>query len=158
MDIFVALPNHLRPTLSKKGLKKGRKESPRNYRDRIMITDIGEILIEIAFQKPQSRSIKLVKAYDYYPWRMQLVYGKFALEASSLIFGDSNWQSLVEICPINTKDQGKNKNFIELMKTIEKGLGRKPWESNYWKQENWNNLNKTKGLDQVMIKEQWRKL
>ena len=152
---FIVFPNHLRPSYSKKGLYKGKLSSPRNFKDRLMLTDVGAVFLETIRARGLTPNMILKWDRDYFPWMIRAKVGKIEFELRGEIIGASSWQSIIEITPEAGPDNSRRRYADSILADFRKKLGREPWESPYWSDEDVLELSKKKNTTLAEVKLQW---
>ena len=152
---FIVFPNHLRPSYSKKGLYKGKLVSPRNFKDRLMLTDVGAVLLDTIRARGLTPKMVLKWDRDYFPWMMELKAGKLEFELRGEIIGASSWQSIIEIIPDEGSKTSPKRSIDRILADFRKRLGREPWESPYWSDGDMMELGKKKNITLAEAKLNW---
>ena len=152
---FIVFPNHLRPSYSKKGLYKGKLLSPRNFKDRLMLTDVGAVFLDTIRARGLTPKMVLKWDRDYFPWMIELKAGKLDFEFRGEIIGGSSWQSIIEIAPDAGSGISRKRYADSILADFRKRLGREPWESPYWSDEDIMELGKKKNITLAEVKLQW---
>lgn len=152
---YIVFPNHLRPSCSKKGLRKGKILSPRNFKDRLMLTDVGDNFLKTVRRKGSQPNIRLTWERDYFPWSMIIELGEVSFKLSAEMIGTSTWQSLIEISPDFKNGPSSIGVVDDVLTRFRKRLGRHPWESPYWSENDIVELYNVKGYSLNDIKQTW---
>lgn len=153
---LIALPNHLRPTLSKKGLKKGVSRHAETFKDRLMLTDVGEIFLELIRKRHSGFKIDLVNSRDYYPWCLSFTLNRYRVTLQSEVIGTSNWQSFIVFEPSTFRNSSDKKDYIVLMKQFLKAMKRDPCNSMYWSTEDWEEFYSLRALNKTKMDSMWK--
>ena len=150
------MPNHLRPSMSYKGLSASRLETPRTFTDRIYLTDIVEKFWEAVSGNDGSASIKLLWRKRYFPWRIKIQLPEGSILLSSKLLGDSSWSSVIEMRFSDFEGNG-SATIDKVLEAFVASLGRPPFESQYWDDKLWQKFAETNGITRQHVEAGWER-
>jgi len=133
-------------------LKKGWLKSPKNFKDRLMLTDVGEAFFDALRSRKGRSEFGLRWVRDYYPWSISVDLDGLLLSLESEVIGGSNWQSVIIISP---QSPGKDQSLHRLMRAFSTRLGRDPLDTPYLSELEFMELFERKGMALVEMKESW---
>ena len=148
------MPNHLRPSTSYKGLVKGNLETPRNFTDRIYLTDIADSLISVLQKNITDVNFKILWHRGYFPWRIKIRLLNGTILLTGKMYGDSTWTSAVTMLFKNL-EPASNGEIKSVMKGFVEKLGRPPYESPYWTDDTWLSFTRTHKIARRRVEESW---
>jgi hypothetical protein len=142
--------------MSYKGLSASRLETPRNFTDRIYLTDIVETLWKVISGTDDGSSIKLLWRKRYFPWRISITLPEGSILLLAKLLGDSSWTSVIEMQFSDFEGNGTAKvekvitEFVVL-------LGRPPYESQYWNDNVWSTFVNAYNISRNQVEGAWTK-
>lgn len=137
---------------------KGLFVSPRNFKDRLMMTDVGESFFNTLKENGKKLEFRLEWNKDYYPWLIQVKVDNVPLLLQTEVIGKTNWQSLVTIS-LDSRDTSRGDKYLtRVMSLFLKKLDRDPLHSPYWGELDHMELFEKKGLALSDMKEKWASL
>ena len=149
-----AMPNHLRPSTSYKGLVKGNLETPRNFTDRIYLTDIVDTFFSVLNKRINDVNFKILWHRGYFPWRIRIRIPQGSILLTGKVYGESTWNSAVTM-QFKNMDPASNGELTLALEGFVKKLGRPPYDSPYWTEETWQQFTKAHKTARRRVEESW---
>jgi len=120
-----------------------------------MLTDVGDNFLKTVRRKGSKPNIRLAWERDYFPWSISIELGDVSFKLSAEMIGTSNWQSIIDISP-EFKNSSTSIGVVnDVLTRFRKRLGRPPWESPYWSENDIVELYNAKGYSLNDIKQAW---
>lgn len=156
MSVFslYAMPTHLRPSMSYKGLSSGVFETPKTFKDRVYLTDIVDTFRTVVFNGSNDADLKLLWRKGYFPWRIRVKLYGGSIVLTGKLFGESSWNSAV-LMQFKNLDDVRNSQLKGMLEEFVTALNRPPYESPYWTDETWQNFTKTQKISRVSVEDGW---
>ncbi len=152
LDIRIwMLPNHMRPSHSIKGLRKGNFEKPRSFRDRLYLTDVGDALWQAARAPGGEPRFRLRSHKNYLLTGAEIEGGGIRAVIEGHKMGRSTWTAAF-IVQVSGSDQAV-RAFLEKVLGI---LGRVPVTSPYWTSGEWEAVRASHSVDREGMLRPWR--
>jgi hypothetical protein len=120
-----------------------------------MLTDVGDNFLKTVRRKGSQPNIRLTWERDYFPWSISIELGDISFKLIAETIGTSTWQSLIEITSDFKETQASISVVNDILTRFRKRLGRPPWESPYWSENDMIELYNTKGYSLNDIKQAW---
>jgi hypothetical protein len=150
------MPNHLRPSISYRGLLKGQFETPKTFTDRIYLTDVVETLWGVVEDAGLDAKIQILKRKGYFPWKIRIILFNGNIILSSRLYGDTTWSSAVSM-QFNNFDDNHNDQIKIVLERFVEGLGRLPYESPYWTEDIWKEFSRVHNMKMYRVESAWAK-
>ncbi|MDP6155626.1 MAG: hypothetical protein QGH39_08850 [Candidatus Thermoplasmatota archaeon] len=120
-----------------------------------MLTDVGDNFLKTVRRKGSQPDIRLTWERDYFPWSISIELGLVSFKLSAETIGTSTWQSIVVISPEFKNSPSTIAVVNDVFKRFRKRLGRPPWESPYWSENDIVEIYNAKGYSLNDIKQAW---
>jgi hypothetical protein len=144
------LPNHLRPSQSIKGLKRGRLEKPHSFRDRIYLTDVGEAVWGTARGTGPGATIRLAAHRSYLMTRLEVFATGLGIILEGHKVGRSSWTAAFLLTVT-----GEPAAVARYLGGVLGRLGRPPYTSPYWGEQEWRAMAGAHEIDQDGMSRGW---
>jgi hypothetical protein len=145
------LPNHMRPSHSIKGLRKGIFEKPRSFRDRLYLTDVGDALLAAARTPGNEPRFRLRSHKNYLLTGAVIEGGGVTVHIEGHKMGRSTWTAAF-VVQVSGSDQAV-RIFLEKVLGI---LGRVPVTSPYWTPVEWEAVRSAHSVDREAMLRPWK--
>ena len=147
------IPNHVRPSHSIKGLKKGAFERSRSFRDRIYLTDVGDALWRAATASGAQAAFSLRSHKQYMITGADIVAGDIAVHIEGYKLGMSSWTTAFRV---NIK--GGDRTGALFLDRVLANLGRVPNDSPYWGPNEWETIQNTHRVTRDAMAAPWKQV
>lgn len=152
MDVWVwMIPNHMRPSHSIKGLKRGAFERSHSFRDRIYLTDVGDALWRAAEVSGAPASFTLRSHRQYMITKAEISAGDITIDIEGHRLGMSSWTHAFRV---NVK--GGDRTGALFLDKVLGNLGRVPIDSPYWGANEWETIRNTYRITRDAMMAPWR--
>lgn len=152
LDIRIwMLPNHMRPSHSIKGLRKGNFEKPRSFRDRLYLTDVGAALLGAARTPGNEPRFRLRSHKNYLLTGAEIEGGGVKVVIEGYKMGRSTWTAAF-VVNVSGSDQAV-RLYLEKVLGL---LGRVPVTSPYWTPVEWEAVHTAHNVTREGMLHPWR--
>jgi hypothetical protein len=146
------IPNHMRPSFSIKALRKGALEKPGSFRDRIYLTDVGDALWRTAMAMSPDAVLQLRSHKNYLMNKADVSMSGLWVQIEGHKLGLSSWSSAFRVRLV-----GDEPRVIGYLEKFLKALGRMPFNSPYWGQNEWDIMQREHSVTRASLIGEWKR-